>query len=1848
LRKKTGYLLAVLLLLQPLAALLPLPKTMAQGASAGFGPVRTSDVRLYEGNPTLHINDKPQPFIAWAQWDHYPRFAQSSQEAGIHIYQPRHTTAFPTIDVWLPSMEKVAQQDGEAYFLPVLWLGSDTTFGFDSNNADEVNADAASSWGAVSFGSQEWLNRAELFLREQIRQYEASRVGERIIGYQLTAGTTGEWFYPDTWANRDFDRSAANTATFRSWLAAAYEQDAEKLQEAWNDSEVSFATAEIPAKQAGDHFLDAQSSRAVIDYVQYSNEQIAVVTDKLAAIVKEETGDRKVVSIYSGYTMAFGQYGPLSGQLALERMLQSDNLDIFFSPFDYVHRNLKGYSTAHGAMDSIRRAGKLYVAEDDYATHIGSDHWGAEALAKDIEGTLALMWRNFGYTLTKSFGQWWYDDTGYGNFNNARMMDAIGQMNALAQANLDLVEKKRTAGSNEASAGSSLAKAEIALVVDEFSQMVQSVSSSYLNEELRLLRGELSKAGAPYDVILLSDLLSGQDDPYKLYIMANSYALDEKDQRALQQWNTSGKTVLWLYAPGYWSRGDDGLDRRSVDAIREITGLPINEQPAGIYSILTEHSAQPLMEGIAEGEVLAAASKPLPAFTIAETSGLEVLGRMNGEAAAVLRTDGDTHTIWVGAPRLLSPGFYRNAAKMAGVHVYSEHNRQVEANRDFAFITIPEASTEQIRFTDSLPQYNVLRGEMVQPSPEGWLEITTTGPETLVFFNGEKEELSIPTSAASDPVLARLAVLTVSDSLKIAGEREAQTREISTGSRLPLAVMGITPQGYYFAEDEMREAVQWSSSDAAVAEVNAEGTIIAKSTGQTQITANVGGVTGTMTIVVKAPLEVEMLTHLEREGTVWSTWSAGNGYNPFELGVGNAYGTASLQEQAIGLDGEAREGVYRFAPLVEGEQVGVAIPTVDVPARAGVKIVADFHYPQGTSPGTPNTLFVMGYRDTTNLFVHQSDLAATSSGATAEINLDAYAGQQIRLDFIIRDKADSGTAAVDMTGLRLAYEDREADKQFVKLAFSERNSLLPVSESTVLTVNKYFTDGSSERWTPEPGARWEVDRPDILQVADDGTATGLKPGRATITLITADSIARSYVKVAAPEVEDYNYEDLLQVFAEEGAWWSEPYEPFAFGSSHEAGGAYVADRMELEDGQTYSNVLLIEGGASSEAINGRATLHIPDAESVYLVGKLGFTKEAPDGQQASFYIRSWDSRNPFYNEYPLSNDGSLTEVSINVSSFRGQTIELNDLYLSHQGTSMTVAVADLAFRFTAETLPERTALVASQPYARLAPGEEWIAEVKELMDNGNLSEASEPILWSTDQGSVVEVATNGTIRALQPGIAIVRAESSSLRTELLVEVRATGEARPYAWQDPYRWTMLERLDFGLSDADRAYRYTGLRILPPQPSEGGEPSTPVSPVISVPTGPQQPLAQAVGNGDGSISVQPLLKDGTATAEVQEDALADARAYAVKSDRGRRVITLDIAAVQGASGYEIDLPAQVVADLGGGFDLYVKSRLAVIQIPVERLAAAGIGTGEQLTIKLSAAAASGKTGAKPELLVDMKLDGQTLHWDNWQMYEASDKVNLWHSLLHPILVRIPYSPALVERRNAELLTVRQVDSQGAGHAIASGRYHDESGEMVFEAPAPGRYQIAYVPTSFSDLATYAWASSPIHALAAKGIVNGTAQSLFSPAAHVTRAEYVTLLIRALGIPGMPGSSFDDVEPHAYYYETVGTAARLGIVTGTDAGEFKPGAPISRQEMMVMTVRALTGLEQLDTGTGLDSLAAFMDRGQISDYAIESVAALVDAGLIKGKGEQLAPRALATRAEAAMFLYRIYKALYEERAR
>ena len=119
------------------------------------------------------------------------------------------------------------------------------------------------------------------------------------------------------------------------------------------------------------------------------------------------------------------------------------------------------------------------------------------------------------------------------------------------------------------------------------------------------------------------------------------------------------------------------------------------------------------------------------------------------------------------------------------------------------------------------------------------------------------------------------------------------------------------------------------------------------------------------------------------------------------------------------------------------------------------------------------------------------------------------------------------------------------------------------------------------------------------------------------------------------------------------------------------------------------------------------------------------------------------------------------------------------------------------------------------------------------------------------------------------------------------------------------------------------------------------------------------------------------------------------------------------------------------------------------------------------------------------------------------------------------------------------------------------------------------------------------------------------------------------------------FSDVPAESYYHEAIQKARALGVAEGTGGNRFSPDASITRQEMAVLTVRILekTGYVTLTEATG--DLNTYKDAGEIAPWAEESLALLTGQGYLVGSENALKPGANTNRAEAAVFLYGIYKA-------
>lgn len=171
------------------------------------------------------------------------------------------------------------------------------------------------------------------------------------------------------------------------------------------------------------------------------------------------------------------------------------------------------------------------------------------------------------------------------------------------------------------------------------------------------------------------------------------------------------------------------------------------------------------------------------------------------------------------------------------------------------------------------------------------------------------------------------------------------------------------------------------------------------------------------------------------------------------------------------------------------------------------------------------------------------------------------------------------------------------------------------------------------------------------------------------------------------------------------------------------------------------------------------------------------------------------------------------------------------------------------------------------------------------------------------------------------------------------------------------------------------------------------------------------------------------------------------------------------------------------------------------------------------------------------------------------------------------------------------------------------------------------------TFSDVPQGYWAYDAISKLVADGIVDGFPDGTFHPDAAVTRAEFVKMLLLALGVqPAADGvTPFTDVPSGSWYAPYVARALSMGMVEGITSTSFAPEATLTREAAAVLLARAL----KLTKTTPL----TYKDAPEIDRWALAAVEQVVAAGDMQGYPDgTFRPFVAATRAEVAELLAKV----------
>jgi len=122
-------------------------------------------------------------------------------------------------------------------------------------------------------------------------------------------------------------------------------------------------------------------------------------------------------------------------------------------------------------------------------------------------------------------------------------------------------------------------------------------------------------------------------------------------------------------------------------------------------------------------------------------------------------------------------------------------------------------------------------------------------------------------------------------------------------------------------------------------------------------------------------------------------------------------------------------------------------------------------------------------------------------------------------------------------------------------------------------------------------------------------------------------------------------------------------------------------------------------------------------------------------------------------------------------------------------------------------------------------------------------------------------------------------------------------------------------------------------------------------------------------------------------------------------------------------------------------------------------------------------------------------------------------------------------------------------------------------------------------FSDVTTENKYYEPIKILSALGIINGYEDGTFGPDRDVTRAEFATMLMRAMASAGLgssdpSGTPFKDLNDASWAISDVRTAYDLGIINGMTETTFEPNSNVTYEQALKMIVCALNYGEQANT--------------------------------------------------------------------
>jgi hypothetical protein len=239
------------------------------------------------------------------------------------------------------------------------------------------------------------------------------------------------------------------------------------------------------------------------------------------------------------------------------KMYLSKNLDMLSAPHSYRRRRLGEDGMQRQYLASAALHGKLFIDEGDDMTHLEKRKKRPDrrCTVTTMAESLALLYREFGMTVTHGTGLWYMDLT-RGTFRAPQLVDAVGRMRKWADVALrhDRSHHSEVAVVSQPQSG---------FYTGHGGKFADTVTENLYVKQM----GEFYRAGAPFDWYLAEDLDAVVKGGAKVVAFLDCQYLSDGQYALALKLKEQGRTLVFFHAPAYASQAALSWER-----VKRLTG----------------------------------------------------------------------------------------------------------------------------------------------------------------------------------------------------------------------------------------------------------------------------------------------------------------------------------------------------------------------------------------------------------------------------------------------------------------------------------------------------------------------------------------------------------------------------------------------------------------------------------------------------------------------------------------------------------------------------------------------------------------------------------------------------------------------------------------------------------------------------------------------------------------------------------------------------------------------------------------------------------------------------------------------------------------------------------------------------------------------------------------------------------------------------------------------------------------------------------------------------------------------------------------------------------------------------